>query len=265
MSLTRALDIAKTGLYLQETNIGVKAGNLAAQGVDAYKAQYLVAQDLGYQDASQAGASSSASTITPIGLPISLGVKAAGIYRNQKQGDPIGTENESDIMINGKGFYQVQMPDGTTGYTRAGSFQTGPQGTLETIDGYQLIPAITVPTTGVESLVVSQEGVVQVMIQGQTAMQTIGQIQLASFINPNGLRGVGKNTFVETEASGTATVSNPALNGIGSLWQKFRESSNVNPVEEITDMIKIQHAYEHLTKVISTTDSMFDTASRMSR
>ena len=200
-----------------------------------------------------------------MGLPISLGVKAAGIYRNQKQGDAIGTENEGDIMIQGKGFYQVQMPDGTTGYTRAGTFELNAQGTLVTIDGYQLLPAITVPTTGVESFSVSQEEVVQVQVQGQTTLQTVGQIQLASFVNPNGLRGVGKNAFLETEASGTPTVSNPAINGMGSLWQRFRESSNVNPVEEITDMIKIQHAYEHLTKVISTTDSMFDTASRMSR
>lgn len=265
MSLTRALDIAKSGLYLQEKNIGVKAGNLAAQGVDAYKAQYLVAQDLGYQDITEAGASSSASTITPVGLPMSLGVKAAGIYRNQKEGDAMETGEERDLMIKGKGYFQIQMPDGTTGYTRAGSFQMSAQGTLETIDGYPLIPAITVPTTGVESLVISQEGVVQVQVQGQAALQTIGQIQLASFSNPNGLRGMGKNAFVETEASGTATISNPALNGVGAVWQGYRESSNVNPVEEITDMIKIQHAYEHLTKVISTTDSMFDTASRMSR
>ncbi len=265
MSLTRALDIAKTGLHYREIEIGIKSGNLAGQGVDSYQAQYLVGQDIGYQDASAAGASSSASTITPVGLPISLGVKAAGIYRNQRPGDPIGTENSMDVMINGKGYYQIQMPDGTTGYTRAGTFQQNSQGSLSTIDGYQLIPAITIPTTGVESISISDDGVVQVQVQGQQAMQTIGQIQLATFVNPNGLRGVGKNSFLETEASGTATVSNPGLNGVGALMQGYRESSNVNPVEEITDMIKLQHAYENLTKVISTTDSMYETANRMSR
>lgn len=262
MSLTRALDIAKSGLFLQEKNISVKAGNLSAQGVDSYQAQYLVAQDLGYQDISDPGASTSSNTISPVGIPISLGVKAAGIYRNQRQGDPISTEYQYDLMISGNGYFQVTMPDGTTGYTRAGALQIGPQGNLETIDGYAITPAITIPTTGVERVFVSQDGQVEAQVTGQTTLQNVGQIQLATFVNANGLRGVGKNTFMETEASGTPTISTPTTNGLGAIWQGYRESSNVNPVEEITDMIKIQHAYENLTKVISTTDEMYASASR---
>lgn len=263
MALTNALNIAKTGLYLMETNLGVVTQNLATREVDGYKEQYIVAQDLGYSNIAEAGSSTSTNTTAPAGIAIGMGVKLAGIYRSFQQGDPIITDNPLDLMIQGKGFYQIQMPDGSTGYTRAGVFQKNNQGQLVTIDGYPLLPNITVPTNA-ESISVSNEGVVEVTIQGQQSPQNIGQIQLATFVNPNGLRAVGKNLFLETEASGSATVSNPEINGVGNIWQGQRESSNVNPIEAITNLIKIQRSYENLTKTVQTVDHMYEAANRMS-
>ncbi len=263
MSLNNAMNIAKTGLHLQETNIAVKSQNLASQGVDSFKRQYLVAQDIGYQDRSVAGAQTSANTSSAVGLPIGLGVMPAGIYRAFETGDPISTGERLDIMITGNGFYQVLLPDGTTGYTRTATFQKDPQsGQLKTIDGYFLQPNITIPADAVD-VEVSPDGIVSVQIAGQTTMQQVGQIQLSRFLNPNGLRAMGKNIYLETAGSGTPTVSNPGLQGTGTLLQGYREGSNVNSVEEITDLIKIQHAYEQLTKVITTSDAMFDASNRM--
>ncbi|MBX3457771.1 MAG: flagellar basal-body rod protein FlgG [Candidatus Paracaedibacteraceae bacterium] len=263
MSLTNAMNIAKTGLHLQETNIAVKSQNLAAQGVDSFKRQYLVAQDLGYQDKTLAGAQTSANTTSTIGLAIGLGVMPAGIYRSFDIGDPVSTGERLDIMISGDGFYQVLMPDGTFGYTRTATFQRDPQsGQMVTIDGYVLQPNITIPQDAVE-VSVSQDGVVSVLLAGQTTMQQVGQMQVTRFLNPNGLRAMGKNIFFETTGSGTPITSNPGLQGAGILMQGYREASNVNSVEEITDLIKIQHAYEQLTKVITTSDAMFDASNRM--
>lgn len=262
--LISALNIAKTGLYLNETSTAIESQNLSSQGVTGYKRQYPVAQDLGYSDVSQAGSSTSGATLSTVGIPVGLGVKMAGIYRSFSQGEPIMTENPLDIMINGNGFFQIQMPDGSTGYTRAGILEKNAQGQITTIDGYSLLPAITIPSNA-ESIHISGDGQVQVTLPGQQTAQTIGQIQLATFINPNGLRAVGKNAFLETQASGTANVSNPETNGTGSLLQGAQEGSNVNPIEAITNLIKIQHAYEHLTKVVSTSDAMYEAANRMSR
>jgi flagellar basal-body rod protein FlgG len=263
MSLNNALNIAKTGLHLQETNIAVKSQNLAAQGVDAFKRQYLVAQDLGYQDKALAGTQTSTSTTATLGLPIGLGVMPAGIYRSFEQGDLIATGEALDIAITGEGFYQVQLPDGTYGYTRTATFQKDPQtGQLVTIEGYPLQPNITIPIDATD-VAVSSDGMVSIKLAGQTNFQDVGQIQLTRFINPNGLRAMGKNIFLETDGSGSPQTANPGLQGNGLIMQGYREGSNVNSVEEITDLIKIQHAYEQLTKVISTSDAMFDASIRM--
>lgn len=264
MSLPSALNIAKTGLRLNEINTAIESHNLSAQGVMGYKRQYPVAQDIGYTDVSPAGSSTSSTTFSTMGIPIGLGVKMGGVYRSFSQGEPIITENPLDVMIQGKGFFQIQMPDGSTGYTRAGVLGQNAQGQITTVEGYQVLPVMTIPTNA-ESLSISSDGIVQVTIAGQQAPQQIGQIQLATFINPNGLRAVGKNAFLETQASGTPNVSNPEVNGTGSLMQGLLESSNVNPIEAITNLIKIQHAYEHLTKVVSTADAMYEAANRMSR
>ncbi len=263
MSLNNALNIAKTGLHLQETNIAIKSQNLAAQGVDSFKRQYLVAQDLGYQDKALAGAQTSNTTIAALGLPIGLGVKPAGIYRSFEQGDLVSTGEALDLAISGEGFYQVQLPDGTLGYTRTATFLRDAQtGQLVTIDGYALQPAITIPIDATD-IEVSNDGIVSIKLAGQTNLQNVGQLQLARFINPNGLRAMGKNIFLETDGSGVPQIANPGLQGNGTIMQGYRESSNVNSVEEITDLIKIQHAYEQLTKVITTSDAMFDASIRM--
>lgn len=262
MSLTNALNISKTGLYLLENSMSVVAQNLATREVDAYKEQYIVAQDLGYSSITEPGSSTSANTTAPVGVSIGMGVKLGGVYRSFRQGDPIITDNPLDFMILGRGFYQIQMPDGTTSYTRAGVFQKNSQGQLVTVDGYPVLPTITIPANAM-SVNVSNEGVVEVTIQGQQAAQNIGQLQLANFINPNGLKAIGKNLFLETEASGTPTISNPDINGVGSIAQGQRESSNVNPIEAITSLIKIQRSYENLTKAIQTADHMYEAANRM--
>lgn len=264
MSITTAFNIAKTGLQLQELNISVKAQNLAAQGVDSYKRQYVVAKDLPYTNSEQepGAATSAAGTSFTVGLPIGLGVKAAGIYRSSQMGDLISTGQEKDIAIQGEGFYQIEMPDGRTAYSRVATFQLGPDGVLRTISGFPLTPQITIPQEA-RSLSVSPDGVVQVQLPGDNNFQQIGQIQLATFVNNNGLRAMGDNLFEETEASGTADIGNPGTNQRGMLMQGFREASNVNPVEEITDLIKIQHSYEHLTKVLTTGDAMMEASNRI--
>ncbi len=263
MSLTNAMNIAKTGLNLQETNIAVKSQNLAAQGVDSFKRQYLVAQDLGYQDRSVAGGQTSTNTKSTLGLAIGMGVKPAGIYRSFEIGDPVSTGEALDVMISGDGFYQVLLPDGTFGYSRTATFQKDPQsGQLQTIDGYALQPSITIPPTTTD-IQVSPDGIVSVMLAGQSSFQQVGQLQVTRFLNPNGLSPMGKNIFLQTDGSGTPLTANPGLQGNGTLLQGYREASNVNAVEEITDLIKIQHAYEQLTKVITTSDAMFDASNRM--
>lgn len=263
-SLNAALNIAATGLHLQETNMAVKSQNLAAQGVDSFKRQYLVAQDIGYQDIALAGVQSSSNTQTALGLPIGMGVMPAGIYRSFEQGDLVSTGDPLDLAIQGEGFYQVLLPDGTFGYTRTASFQIdGPTGQIVTLDGYQLQPNITIPAETTD-IAVATDGTVSVKVAGQGNFQILGQIQLTRFLNPNGLRAIGKNIFIATdEGSGQPLTANPGLQGNGTILQGYREASNVNSVEEITDLIKIQHAYEQLTKVISTSDSMFDASIRM--
>jgi flagellar basal-body rod protein FlgG len=261
--IIRAFNITKSGLQLQETNIAIKSQNLAAQGVDGYKRQYLVAQDLPYQDVSMVGAPTSASgTVNTTGLSIGSGVKAAAIYRSFTDGDLVNTGNGLDLAISGDGFFQITMPDGTHAYTRAGIFQLNGTGQLTTASGYPVAPGITIPPTA-NGIKITEDGQVVVEITGQTAPQVVGQLQLSTFVNPSGLRALGDNLFAETPASGTPDTGTPTTNKRGSIRQGWRESSNVNPVEEITDLIKIQRAYEMLTKVLNTGDAMMEAANRV--
>jgi flagellar basal-body rod protein FlgG len=253
--MIRSLWISKTGLDAQQTQLDVVANNLANVGTTGFKRSRVAFEDLLYQNIRQAGANSSQQTQLPTGLQIGTGVRPVATPRMFTQGNLQQTGNQLDLAINGQGFLQIQLPDGTTGYTRDGSLHTDANGALVTSSGFALTPAITIPANA-QSVTVGQDGTVTVTVPGQTAPQNIGQIQLASFINPGGLESKGQNLFVETAASGTASTNAPGTNGLGLLNQGFLETSNVNVVEELVSMIQTQRAYEINSKAIQTSDQM---------
>lgn len=256
VGITHAFNVAKSAFRANESSLAIKIHNLSLGEIVGGKKGYAVTRDIGYMNTAPAGSSTSTSTVSTTGLPYSLGVEVAAINRSFTQGEPVHTGNTYDIMINGQGFFQVQMPDGTTAYTRSGVFQPNAQGQLATIEGYPLTPVITIPPTAGENVVISESGEVQVNVPGQ-APQTLGQIQLATFINPNGLSPQGKNLFLAVEAaSGAATVGTPGLNGVGTLLQGNRESANTNNIEEITDLIKIQRNYTDMVNAVNTGKDM---------
>jgi flagellar basal-body rod protein FlgG len=263
MSLSSALNIARSGLQLQEMQVAIKSQNLASQGVDGYKRQYLVAFDLPYQDVDVVGAqTSSTGNLNTVGMQVGMGVKAAGIYRSFQNGDYIKTDGDLDLAIQGDGFFQVTMPDGTLAYTRAGAFTVNPQGQIATIYGSVISPAITIPNTA-RSISINDEG--QVSINDGTVETVVGQLQLSTFVNSSGLKAIGDSLFVQTAASGTPDTGNPGTLRRGSIMQGWKESSNVNSVEEITDLIKVQRAYEMLTKVLNAGDTMMQAANNIGR
>lgn len=252
----RALNIAATGMQAQQLNVDVTSQNLANMTTAGYKRQRAEFQDLVYQNLRRVGANSSDSgTIVPTGIQLGTGVKLAAIARDTSQGNVQQSEAALDIAIQGKGYLQVELPNGETAYTRDGSFKLSPDGQIVTNDGYALQPAITVPTNAV-SVSINAAGEVEAMVQGQTAPQNLGQIQLATFINDAGLDAIGNNMFKETAASGDPVVGNPGEENFGSLLQGFLETSNVNPVSEVTNLIVAQRAYEMNSKVISASDQM---------
>lgn len=259
----RALNIAATGMLAQQLNVEVISNNIANLNTTAFKRQRAEFQDLLYQDQRPVGASSSDNgTIVPVGVQVGSGVKAAAIYRITEQGTMLNTNNPLDIAIQGRGYFQVQMPDGTTAYTRSGSFQLSPTGEIVTADGYIVDPGITLPNNTV-AVTVNPSGQVLAQIAGQTAPQTVGQLQLANFANEGGLEQLGSNLLKETQASGSPTTGNPGSTGFGQIQQGFLETSNVNVVSEITNLITAQRAYEMNSKVISTVDSMSQTLSQI--
>lgn len=252
----RSLDIAATGLAAQQTNVDTISHNLANMTTTAYKAERPEFQDLLYQDLRRAGTNSTdQGTILPVGLQLGLGVRTGAIARDTGQGTLKSTENPLDIAIQGKGFLQVELPDGTTAYTRDGSLKLSPDGIIVTRDGYTIQPAITVPNNAVD-VSINTSGEVQVTLQGQTTPQALGQMQLATFVNPAGLEARGGNMYLETAASGNALVNNPGDDSTGTLLQGYLEASNVNPVSSITDLIVAQRAYEMNTKVLKASDEM---------
>jgi len=253
--MMRSLWISKTGMEAQQTQLDTISHNLANVSTNGYKRSHAVFEDLMYQNLRQAGASSSEQTVLPTGLQAGLGTRAVATSRNFSQGSLQQSSNPLDIAIRGNGFFEVQMPDGTTGYTRDGSFQVSAQGQLVTNNGYLVQPGITIPANA-QSVTIGNDGIVTVLLPGQTLPQNIGQVQIAGFVNPSGLEPKGQNVFAETAASGAPNAGTPGQNGLGSLQQGFVETSNVNVVEELVSMIQTQRAYELNSKAIQTSDQM---------
>ena len=260
--MIRSLYIAKTGLEAQQTNLDVVTNNLANVSTNGFKKSRAVFEDLLYQNVRQPGAQSSQQTQLPSGLQIGTGVRAVATERIHTQGNPQQTGNSKDVMINGSGFFQVLMPDGTTAYTRDGSFQTDNNGQLVTSSGYVLQPPITVPSNAL-TMTVGRDGTVSVTTPGTVAPTQIGSIQVSNFVNPAGLESLGENLYAETGASGTAQTSTPGTNGAGVLMQGYVETSNVNVVEEMVNMIQTQRAYEINSKAITTSDQMLAKISQL--
>src|SRR4029077_2306373 len=253
--MVRSLWIAKTGMGAQQTQLDVISNNLANVGTNGYMRQVAEFQDLLYQNLRQAGASSSQQTQLPTGLQLGTGVQLVSTPRIFTQGNLQQTGSQFDMAVNGNGFFQVQMPDGTTAYTRDGTFHVDSAGQLVTSSGYALSPAVTIPPTA-QSVTIGADGTVSLTLPGQAAAQNVGAIQLAGFINPAGLESKGQNLFAETAASGTPSANTPGGNGLGTLQQGYVETSNVNVVEELVSMIQTQRAYELNSKAISTSDQM---------
>ena len=253
--MIRSLWISKTGMDAQQTQLDVVANNLANVGTTGFKRSRVAFEDLLYQNIRQAGANSSQQTQLPTGLQIGTGVRPVATPRMFTQGNLQQTGNQLDLAINGQGFLQIQLPDGTTGYTRDGSFQLDPNGQLVTNAGYPVQPGVTIPANA-RSISIGRDGTVTVTLPGQTAPQQVGQLTLANFINPAGLEPLGGNVFAESAASGQSNVGAPNANGLGALRQGFVEGSNVNVVEELVTMISTQRAYEMSSKAIQTSDQM---------
>lgn len=253
--MMRSLWIAKTGMEAQQTQLDTITHNLANVGTNGFKRSHAVFEDLMYQNLRQAGANTTEQTTLPTGLQVGLGTRAVATTRIFSQGNLLQSANPLDVAVRGSGFFEVQMPDGTTGYTRDGSFQVNAQGQLVTNNGYAVQPGITIPANA-QSITIGADGTVSVTVPGQATAQTVGQLQLANFVNPAGLDPKGQNLFAETAASGTATAGTPGQNGLGDLRQGFVESSNVNVVEELVAMIQTQRAYELNSKAIQTADQM---------
>ncbi len=260
--MIRSLWIAKTGLEAQQTNMDVISNNLANVSTNGFKRQRAVFEDLLYQTMRQPGAQSSEQTTIPSGLQLGTGVRPIATERIHSQGSLTQTNNSKDVAIDGQGFIQVLMPDGTTAYTRDGSFQIDQNGQLVTSSGYQIQPAITVPQDA-QTITIGKDGIVSVTIAGQTNPQQVGQLTLATFINDSGLESLGENLYRETQASGAPNENTPGLNGAGSLIQGYVETSNVNVAEELVNMIQTQRAYEINSKAVSTSDQMLQRLSQL--
>jgi flagellar basal-body rod protein FlgG len=253
--MNSALWAAKTGLDAQQTRMTVVSNNLANASTTGFKKDRAVFEDLLYQNAVQVGAATSQDTTAPTGLNLGTGVRVVATEKTYTQGGMNNTGNSLDVAIDGRGFFQVLMPDGSFAYTRDGSFRKSPEGELVTSSGYRVQPAISIPS-GAQSISIAMDGVVSAQIAGETSPTTIGTLQLTDFVNPAGLQPRGQNMLVESAASGPAQTSTPGLNGLGKLQAGFLEGSNVNVVEELVTMIETQRAYEMNSKAISTTDQM---------
>lgn len=250
-----ALWVAKTGLDAQNTNVSVIANNLANVSTISYKKGRAVFEDLLYQNIRQPGAASSQNTTIPSGLMLGTGVSLVATQKDFSQGSFLNTENQLDVAIQGKGFFEVLLPDNSQAYTRAGNFQLDNAGQLVTPNGYVLQPAITIPE-GTQSITIGTDGTVSVLVQGQDTPQQVGNIQTSQFINPAGLQPLGENLYRITNSSGNPLAGVPGENGLGTLKQGALESSNVNVVEELVSMIEAQRAYEMNAKSIETVDQM---------
>ncbi len=259
----QALRTAASGMSAQQLNVEVISHNIANMNTIGFKRQRAEFQDLLYQQVERAGSqSSNDGNIVPTGVQVGGGVKAGSVYRIIEQGTPTLTDNPLDIAIQGKGLLPILLPSGETAYTRAGNFSTNDQGQVVTEDGYLVQPGITIPQNTTD-ITISKTGLVQVKLDGQPAPQTIGQIQLANFMNEGGLEQIGDNLLLETAASGAANLAAPGEPGFGVLMQHYTEASNVDAVTEITSLITAQRAYEMNSKVITTADQMLQATSNL--
>ena len=261
--MNRSLYIAATGMNAQQAQMDVISNNLANVSTTGFKGSRAVFQDLVYQTLRQPGANSTQETELPSGAQVGTGVQQVATERLYTQGNLQQTGNSKDVAINGNGFFQVQMPDGTTAYTRDGSFQTNAQGQLVTASGYPVVPAITIPNNAT-SMTIGTDGTVTITQAGSSTNQTIGTIQLATFINPAGLESKGENLMAETASSGAPNVATPGVNGAGKLQQGYVEASNVNVVQELVNMIETQRAYEINSKAVQTSDQMLQNLAQLS-
>ena len=253
--MNQALWVAKTGLDAQQTRMSVVANNLANTNTTGFKRDRANFEDLLYQQLRQPGGATSAQTQLPSGLQLGTGVRVVSTVKDFEQGNPQQTGRALDVMVNGRGFFEIQLPDGTPAYTRDGSFQINAEGELVTASGFPVQPGLQVPE-GAQSITVGNDGTVSVQMAGEAQSLEIGMLTISDFINPAGLQARGQNLYLETAASGPAQNGTPGLNGLGMLEQGALEGSNVNVVEELVGMIETQRAYEMNAKAISTTDSM---------
>ncbi|HEB98067.1 MAG TPA: flagellar basal-body rod protein FlgG [Thiotrichales bacterium] len=253
--MNKAMWIAMTGLEAQQTRMSVISNNLANVNTTGFKKDRALFEDLLYQNVRQAGAQATQETELPSGLNLGTGVRTVATQKIHTQGNIVQTSNALDVAISGRGFLQVLMPDGTLAYTRNGALMTDSTGQLMTANGNLIQPAITIPEDA-QSVTIGSDGTVTVQLQGQAAPSQVGTIELADFINPTGLQPIGENLFIETASSGAPITGTPGINGLGSLVQGSLETSNVNVVEELVQMIETQRAYEMNSKAISTSDRM---------
>ncbi len=260
----RSLNIGATGMLAQQTNVDVISNNIANMNTTAYTKRRAEFNDLLYQNVIRPGSASSAGgNIVPAGLQLGTGVKTAAIYRITDGGTLTNTNNPLDLAIKGRGYFQVELPEGKgTAYTRDGAFQRNGDGVIVTHDGYVVQPEITIPEDAVE-VYVNASGEVWVKQDGQTEEVNVGQLEIATFVNEAGLEAMGQNLFLETQASGAPVVDNPDTEGFGSIQSGYLETSNVNPVSEITELVSAQRAYEMNSKIITTSDQMLSTINQM--
>jgi flagellar basal-body rod protein FlgG len=253
--MINSLWISKTGMEAQQMQLDVISNNLANSSTNGYKKSHAVFEDLMYQNLRQVGSNTSEQSTLPTGLQLGLGVRTVATSRSFAQGNLQQTSNNLDVAIQGNGFFQVTMPDGTTGYTRDGAFQIDSTGRLVTSNGLPILNGITIPANAT-NVSISQDGAVSATVPGNVTPQSIGTITLASFINPAGLEPKGQNIYAESAASGQPNAGTAGANGLGQLAQGFVETSNVNVVQELVTMIQTQRAYEMNSKAIQTSDQM---------
>ena len=260
--MIRSLFTGTTGMNAQQLNIDVIANNLANVSTTGFKKSTTDFQDLLYETIKVPGSQTSADTQNPTGILVGMGVRPGAVTKIFTQGEFIQTQNPLDMAIQGEGFFQIEMPNGNTAYTRAGNFTLDGNGRVVNPSGYPLLPALTIPE-GATNITISETGVVSAVLAGDASSTELGTIELATFINNAGLKAIGNNLFLETDASGTPTTGTPGDNGVGTLSQTFLENSNVNIVQEMANMITAQRAYEINSKSITTSDEMMKTTNNL--
>lgn len=262
--MIRSLYTAATGMQAQQLQIDTTSNNISNVNTIGYKKQRAEFADLMYQVMEFAGTATSSTTQSPTGIEVGLGVRGTAITKMYLEGNLKETGNNLDLAITGDGFFQIQLPDGTTAYTRNGAFKVDAEGTIVNSDGYRLIPEITIPEDATQ-VTVGTDGTISVIQGNATTANQVGQIEIASFINPAGLHSLGDNNLIQTDSSGNAVVGTPGLEGLGNIRQGFVEMSNVKLVDEMTDLITGQRAYEANSKVITTSDEMLQTVNSLKR